>query len=264
MLTEIFKKYGIAKLKTAVLTKNRTQMTNIELKDMSYSWKETTLSEFLEEGNVPEDWRDFFHNGNIQDILTDISSGLAKESRILYPPLKDVFRAFYMTPLHTFKVVLLGQDPYHSGTHEFDGSAMGLAFSVRPGNPINPSLRNIYKELVTEGFSGDGRDGDLRAWTSHTLLLNMALTVAKGEAGSHSCLWNDFSQELIKYIDEKRGNTIVWFLFGNEAQGVAGHIRHGKIERTSHPSPFSCFRATKTAPAFIGSGIFRSVGGIQW
>ena len=127
-------------------------MTNIELKDKSYSWKEATLSEFLEEGNTPEDWRDFFHNDNIRDILTDISSELAKESRILYPLLKDVLRAFYMTPLNTFKVVLLGQDPYHSGTHEFDGSAMGLAFSVRPGNQINPSLRNIYKELVTEGF----------------------------------------------------------------------------------------------------------------
>ena len=25
-------------------------------------------------------------------------------------------------------------------------------------------------------------------------------------------------------------NTVVWFLFGNEAQSVASHIRYGKIE----------------------------------
>jgi uracil-DNA glycosylase len=163
-------------------------MTNIELRDKSYSWKGTTLSEFLGEGNIPGGWRDFFHISNVRESLANISSELAQKSRILYPPLKDVLVAFYMTPLDTFKVVLLGQDPYHSGTDEFDGSAMGLAFSVRSGNPTNPPLKNIYKELATEGFSRDDRNGDLREWTSHTLLLNTALTVVKGEAGSHSCL----------------------------------------------------------------------------
>ncbi len=60
----------------------------------------------------------------------------------IYPPQKDVFNAFRFTELGDVKVVILGRDPYHG-----PGQAHGLAFSVRPGVAIPPSLLNMYKEL---------------------------------------------------------------------------------------------------------------------
>ena len=162
-----------------------------------------------------------------------ISSLLKDDSRVIYPPVRDIFRAFYMTRPEQMTVVLMGQDPYHSGVGEYDGSAMGLAFSVRPGNSLNPSIRNIYKELDREGFTG-ARTGDLRGWTGHTLLINMALTVARGSAGSHTEIWRRFSEELISYIDRTRGGEVTWLLFGKDAHAIAKYIQHGRIVRTSH------------------------------
>ena len=53
----------------------------------------------------------------------------------------QVYTALQCTPLDQVKVVILGQDPYHG-----PGQAHGLAFSVRKGVRIPPSLRNMYKE----------------------------------------------------------------------------------------------------------------------
>jgi uracil-DNA glycosylase len=50
-----------------------------------------------------------------------------------------------MTPFESVKVVILGQDPYHT-----PGAAMGLSFSVPVGSKPQPSLRNIFKELETD------------------------------------------------------------------------------------------------------------------
>ncbi len=64
------------------------------------------------------------------------------KTRLIFPPAKDIFNAFHLTPLKDVKVVILGQDPYHN-----HGQAHGLCFSVKKGVEIPPSLVNIYKEL---------------------------------------------------------------------------------------------------------------------
>ena len=61
---------------------------------------------------------------------------------MIYPPDSEVFTAFDLTPLDKVKVVILGQDPYHS-----PNQAHGLSFSVKKGVKPPPSLANIYKEL---------------------------------------------------------------------------------------------------------------------
>ena len=68
----------------------------------------------------------------------------------VYPPPGEIFNAFKHCSLLDTNAVIIGQDPYH------DGSAHGLAFSIREGqSKIPPSLRNILKEvqetsLITE------------------------------------------------------------------------------------------------------------------
>ena len=54
----------------------------------------------------------------------------------VFPAPKNVFRTFDLCKPAEVRVVILGQDPYHT-----PGVADGLAFSSLPSNPIPPSLQ---------------------------------------------------------------------------------------------------------------------------
>lgn len=224
-----------------------------------------TLSQFIDEGNAPSgSWSDFFTSQEVQQELEKISSDIEEEKAtsksIIYPVINKIFRAFYLTPLTDIKIVILGMDPYHNGSTEFDGSAIGLCFSVREGNQINPSLKNIYKELIKSGNQVKNQDGNLLHWASQgILLLNTSLTVNKGDAGSHLHIWNNFSEMVIKYIDSKRKKDVHWLLFGSDSHQLQQFIKYGVVHKTTHPSPFSANKSSKTAPAFIGSGVFNQI-----
>lgn len=231
----------------------------IELVDAPYSWANLTLLQFLQDGNYPSKWLPFFHSPIIETELKTISDHLEKESKkyIIYPPINWVFRAFYTLDLTKIKVVLLGQDCYHTGSNEFDGSAVGYAFSVRKGNQINPSLRNIYTELNNEGFR-PVKDGDLTYLVNQgVFLINTALSVRQGNALSHAHFWFKFSTELIKYISQNMDN-LVWLLFGSAAQSFSEFIgKNHIILETSHPSPFSAYNSTRKCKAFMKSNVFK-------
>jgi len=124
-------------------------MVHVELLDKKYSWKDMSLLQFLQEGNIPKKWEKFFEREDIQKIIYTISQELDKvrKTKIIYPSIQQVFRALYLLPIDKIKAVIVGQDCYHNGSTEYDGSAVGLCFSVKPGNKINPSLRSIYTEL---------------------------------------------------------------------------------------------------------------------
>ena len=83
-----------------------------------------------------------------QPYMEQLGAFLLSQKRAgkrILPRSDEIFNAFRHTPLSRVKVVILGQDPYHG-----DGQAHGLCFSVRPGVPVPPSLKNIYKELHAE------------------------------------------------------------------------------------------------------------------
>lgn len=85
-----------------------------------------------------------------------------------------------MTPYAKVKVVILGQDPYHG-----PGQAHGLAFSVKPGVKIPPSLANIFKEAQDNVGIPTPTSGCLIPWAEQgVLLLNATLTVRAGEPGN--------------------------------------------------------------------------------
>jgi len=228
---------------------------SLQFLEEKYDWKSLTLWDYLLEGNYPRSWNNFFLEDNVQRDLHQISEDLKEETDkgiTIYPPLNQVFRAFCCTPLDKIKVVVLGMDPYHN-----PGSAVGLCFSVRPGNKINPSLKNIYKELKNEGYNPT-EDGVLTHWTDQCLMLNTALTVAKGEADSHTGIWYGFSEKVIKYIAYNYP-SIVWLLMGAKALAFKPLLGESKVIITSHPSPFSAYKGFRDHPAFIGSGAFRKI-----
>ena len=178
-------------------------------------------------------------------------------NRIIYPKGSLIFNAFNKTPYENVKVVILGQDPYHS-----PGLAQGLAFSIPasvvPGSRAFPSsLRNISKALELEGF-GSLAHGDLRDWAEQgVLLLNTALSVKQGEAGSHFHLgWQHCINALIRQLSIAKPN-LVWLLWGAHAQSKIPLIEHeelGSVEsshlilQASHPSGLGVY---KTAQPFL-------------
>ncbi len=147
----------------------------------------------------------------IQLIISIIKDGSKKT---VYPSKQDVFKAFRLCPPDKLRVVILGQDPYH------DGSATGLAFA----NPesalrLSPSLKQIWHaaESATETIAMDF-DQTLESWAKQgVLLLNTALTVEEGKAGSHSKRWEQFTLFMLSYIAEYHPATIL-LLWGKHAQ----------------------------------------------
>lgn len=158
----------------------------------------------------------------------------------IYPGQEQIFAALNCTPLGNVKVVVLGQDPYHGPEQ-----AHGLSFSVPQGIPIPPSLRNIYKELVTDLGCEYPKHGNLTAWAKQgVLLLNSVLTVEHGVAASHRDLgWEKFTDRIIDIINS-RCQHVVFLLWGSYAhkKGRAIHRHQHLVLEAPHPSPLSAYR----------------------
>ena len=196
--------------------------------------------------NLPTDWHEALRNYTVSPaytkLLTHVHAEYLDTSKAVYPPQKDLFKAFHETPLSKVKVVILGQDPYHG-----PGQAHGLSFSVPVGEKVPPSLRNIYKELNTD----PGIDfvipthGYLQHWADQgVLLLNTTLTVAAGQAGSHQKRgWEAFTDTIIQQLNAHREH-LVFMLWGQYARKKSGNIDHTRhcVLQSTHPSPLSAHR----------------------
>ena len=159
-------------------------------------------------------------------------------SEVVYPPPKHIFRAFDLCPFDKVKVVILGQDPYHSPRQ-----ANGLCFAVNEGVTLPPSLQNIFKEIESDiGRPIAHRTGDLERWaTQGVLLLNATLTVKARMAGSHQGRgWEQFTDATIAALSAEREH-LVFILWGNYARAKGVHIDRAKhlVIESPHPSPFS-------------------------
>lgn len=170
-------------------------------------------------------------------------------SHTVFPDMYDLFSALKATPYSKVKVVILGQDPYHE-----PGQAHGMAFSVKPGVQIPPSLLNMYKEINSEFGYPIPKTGYLMKWAEQgVLLLNTVLTVRSGEANSHQNKgWEIFTDEIIRQLNARR-DGIVFLLWGNNAKKKKELITNPQhyILETVHPSPLSASRG------FMGCGHFK-------
>jgi len=166
----------------------------------------------------------------------------------VYPAHPEVFAALHLTPRAGTRVVILGQDPYHG-----PGQAHGLAFSVRPGVPPPPSLRNIFVELQADLGIPRPASGCLEPWARRgVLLLNTTLTVRGGASASHQGRgWEVFTDEVIKAVDAKP-ERVVFLLWGASARRkrvLVDTDRHVVLE-SAHPSPLAA------SSGFFGSRPF--------
>lgn len=212
-------------------------------------------------------WQSFLQHEIAQPYFIQLLSKLDacyREQKI-YPPAESVFHALNLCPPDKTKVVIIGQDPYHGA-----GQAHGLSFSVNDGIKLPPSLRNIFKELITDvpGFEVPW-SGNLEKWAAQgVLLLNTILTVEAGNPGSHKGLgWENFTDAIIRSVSDSQPH-VVFMLWGNHAIAKSGLIDQDKhlVLTAAHPSPLA-------RGAFFGSGHFskanqflesKGITGINW
>lgn len=207
-------------------------MTNPKI---SSSWQAVLTEEF----NKP-------YFGKLQAFL--------EEERLfdtIYPPDKDVFSAFELTPYEKVNVLLLGQDPYHD-----QNQAHGLCFSVKPGIKPPPSLVNIFKEVNADIGFDLPNNGYLVTWAKQgMLMLNAVLTVKAHIPNSHKNKgWETFTDAVISQVNQKT-DPVVFVLWGGYAKKKLKLIdtnRHIVIQ-SAHPSPLSAHNG------FFGSKPFSAI-----
>jgi len=152
------------------------------------------------------------------------------------PKTENIFKVFER-PLSDIKVVILGQDPYPT-----PGDATGLAFSVSKDTRIPKSLRIIAEEISnsieieTDSLVDKMKPlqflsnidlypewRTLEHWKDQgVFLLNTALTVETGKAGSHLKYWEEFTKRVITFISQKQ--PCIWIFWGAKAQKFSHYV----------------------------------------
>ncbi len=225
---------------------------------------------------IPESWRAVIEPVLSSPPLLQLDALLRAEEaagKTIFPPSESRFRAFELTPPDAVKVVILGQDPYHG-----PGQAHGLAFSVPPGVRVPPSLANIHKELAADlGLprppKGHQPHGNLEQWARQgVLLLNAALSVAAGQAGSHLGQgWEHLTDAVLRAVAEGPA-SVVFMLWGAPAKAQAARTpaiassRH-LVLTAPHPSPLSAYRGFLGCRHFSQANAFleaKGRGAIDW
>lgn len=195
---------------------------------------------------IPMDtsWKERLKDEFEKPYMKSLKQFLQKEldtKTVVYPPMKQIFNAFSLTPFDKVKVVIVGQDPYHG-----PGQAEGLSFSVPKGIPMPPSLQNIFKELHAEFNIPKPSHGSLVSWAEQgVLLLNATLTVRENQPKSHYGQgWEPFTDKIIQLLAEKK-DPIVFLLWGKSAIEKFEHFHNKPLPHlvltAPHPSPLSAY-----------------------
>jgi len=199
---------------------------------------------------IPQGWQAVLAAETEKPYFKTLEAFLEKERRqyTIYPKESELFSCMEYTPYQAVRVLILGQDPYHGPRQ-----AHGCSFSVRPGVPLPPSLRNIFQELKDDVGATPPDHGCLVPGARQgVLLLNAVLTVRAGQANSHAGHgWETFTDAVIRAVDDlpTRVVFILWGAYARKKAELVDKKRHTVLE-SAHPSPYSA------ANGFFGSRPF--------
>lgn len=202
--------------------------------------------------HLPEEihfsWKSFL-TPEITGILQQI------EEKVLvthFTPSEENTLRFLSLPLNEIKVIILGQDPYPQ-----KDVATGRAFEVGTlkswSEPFrNVSLKNILRLLYKTCNGQVVKFNELKAQIGHefqilppgklfkywesqgVLLLNTAFTCEIGKPGSHSALWQPFTERLLQFMANNQP-TASWFVWGNHAEKATAGLNLKHAFHTQHP-----------------------------
>lgn len=174
------------------------------------------------------------------ELLLPLQAASQCETGVTLPSRRpiDMLRAFSFFLLEDTKVVILGQDPYHSVDEQGISKAWGLSFGYNPDyiGPINSSLDNIIKEIEADPKTFDT---SLASWARQgVLLLNTCLSVEMDKPMSHRNLgWQQAISDILK--DLHKNTDCIYVAFGGEAQKALRFVAPDRLVATSHPCRFS-------------------------
>lgn len=190
---------------------------------------------------------DVFRTGAMENVRRALRQDRL-DSIEVYPAPADRLRAYREVPFEEVKVVVLGQCPYH-----VPGQADGLAFSC--ARYVSPSLKVIldrlgvpYDEKLPFRLDGWCRQG--------IFMLNTALTVRRGKAGSHTMIgWDALVLRTIQELNRKE--RVAWMLWGSRAKAFGRHLANPGhlVVRDVHP------QAVNHCPGLSFDGGFDEVEG---
>ncbi|EGG22731.1 uracil glycosylase [Cavenderia fasciculata] len=201
-----------------------------------------TLSNHMNDQSWRDALQDEFEKPHFKQLQQTLNKMVTDDGETVFPSIGNTFTAFNLTPLDRVRVVIIGQDPYFN-----ENQAHGLSFSVLHPTPPPPSLKNIYKELISDL----GQDkfqipnhGNLEVWAQQgVLMLNAVLTVTSGKANSHAKVvgWEKFTDRVLEILNARVGQPIVFVLWGQyaikKAKGIDKNKHH--VIESGHPSPLS-------------------------
>ena len=197
-----------------------------------------TYKSACQRANIQE-WREleFFSSGQASRIAARVDQRRVEGAQVLPAP-DEIFAALELTPPHSVRAIILGQDPYPT-----PGDAHGLAFSVANRDQRLPaSLKTIYDSLKQDLGVLPPAHGNLTQWAkSGVLLLNAALTVEQGKPNSHKDFgWDELAMQVLMHLNAA-SNPIIFMLWGKFAQKTAPKLNedHHCVIRCPHPSPLA-------------------------
>lgn len=173
-----------------------------------------------------------------EEYFKELGVFLAEEydSKIVYPPQRDIFNSFLLTEYDNVNVVILGLDPYIR-----HGQAYGVSFGIQAScAKIPPSLRNIAREVKNDVYWDVDFEFDytLQTWGHQgCFMYNTALTVVEGKTGSHLKYWSNFTKGVINALNDKP--FCIYLLLGRVAQSYEEYISKADgvhIIKAPHPS----------------------------
>jgi len=175
------------------------------------------IQEKLYEKLKPSGWANVLKTFLLSNDFTIILQELLDQSQSekhFTPKIKYLFRAFEECPYDSLNTIIIGQDPYPKA-----GVADGISFSCSFNTKPQPSLRFILN-AVDETIYNDNpppHNLDLKRWSNQgILMLNTALTVSIGKAGSHVELWKPFTRFLFDHLDQQKG--LIYVFMGAKAK----------------------------------------------
>lgn len=199
-----------------------------------------------------------------------------------YFPEKENIMRFMKQDLSKIKCIILGMEPYASWYENENGEivpvATGRSFEI--DNVYSwqqkfkqSSLRNILKtvyynetgviksldEIREEMSAGDFVMSSPHEWfdeleQSGVMFLNATLTVEPNKPDSHTKMWENVMNDIIKYIDSNADAK--WLLFGNKAQSriIYALGEQLNIYKCCHPR----------LAEFVNENIFAKIPEIDW
>jgi uracil-DNA glycosylase len=202
----------------------------------------------------------------VLDSYPSIKEAITRDLDVLCPKKPDILKAFNYAGADNTKVVVLGQDPYHT-----PGKANGLAFGYHEDytGPLDSSLKSIVEEIYRD-TGQTVKDLTLKTVARQgVLLLNTVLTTVEGKAGAHKNVgWEEFTTETLEKLSNVN-HPIVFMLWGSDARSYKKYIDNPMhlVLESSHPCGLSAHKG------FVGCGHFsdankflveRNIDPVQW